>query len=68
MTVTEDYSFLKEDLFFTEINKFSENSISNPVTVDINLFDEIIKNEISISEHIEFREPGYELFAAFVGE
>ena len=65
---TEDYSFLKEDCFFTEINKFSENSISNPVTVDINLFDEIIKNEISISEHIEFREPGYELFAAFVGE
>lgn len=63
-----EYLTLKEDMFFTEINDLSENTISNLVNEDMALLEEIIKSEIQKSEGIEFREPGYELFAAFIGE
>lgn len=65
---SNDISLVKEESFFTEINDLVENPSQTIFKEDIGSFTEIVEKEIHKSNEIEFREPGFELFAAFVGE
>ena len=59
---------IKEEKFFLDINSLTTGSNININNQDFSKYEAFIRDTIKQSSDIEFREPGFELFSAFIGD
>lgn len=61
-------SIIREEDFFNTLSLLQKGNCKKNMSIKDFKCEELIKEYVSKSEVIEFREPGFELFAAFVGD